>query len=193
MLRSPVAKRLAAATALGLWLSAPIGPATVRAAETPVQAEKSPPGDIPDSQVFVIYAGPGFSMKTPEGWSRKDGSNGAQFFDKYNRIDVTIADATVPPTVDSTKSQEATLVTSLGRAVVVGSVKDVALTGGKAVRIDYTSNSEPNSVTNKQIRLEGVRYLLFKAGKLVTLDMAAPLGADNVDQWALMANSLQIR
>jgi len=48
-------------------------------------------------------------------------------------------------------------------------------------------------VTGKQIRLEDVRFLYFKAGKLVTLDMAAPFGADNVDQWNLMANSVRLQ
>ena len=42
-------------------------------------AEKNPPGDIPDDQVFVAYtsrAG-GYSLKVPEGWARTEkGSEG---------------------------------------------------------------------------------------------------------------------
>jgi hypothetical protein len=63
------------------------------------------------------------------------------------------------------------------------------LPAGNVVLIVYTSNSEPNAVTNRQIRLENNRYLFFKAGKIVTLDLSAPVGADNVDQWKLMAES----
>jgi hypothetical protein len=49
-------------------------------------------------------------------------------------------------------------------------------------------------VTNKQIRLEAVRfYLPGSNGKVAVLDMSAPLGADNVDQWNLMANSLRVK
>lgn len=46
----------------------------------------------------------------------------------------------------------------------VGSVKPVNLLGGPAVRITYTSNSEPNPVTNKQIRLEHERFIFPKHG-----------------------------
>ena len=193
MFRTPFAQRFGVAALLGLLVLVPTGLTSVQAAETAVQAERNPPGDIPDSQAFVVYSGPGLSMKIPEGWSRKDETNGAIFSDKYNRVEVTIADAKSPPTLDSAKAIEAKQLTSGGRAVVVTGIREASLAGGKAVRIEYAANSEPNAVTNKQIRLERVRYLLFKAGKLVTLDMAAPLGADNVDQWALMANSLQIR
>jgi hypothetical protein len=193
MFRSAFTQRLGAITVLGALFLAPTGLTAACAAEVAVQAEKNPPGDIPDSQVFIVYAGPGFTIKIPEGWSRQDESNGAKFFDKYNLIEVTIADAKSPPTIVSVKANEAKQLTSAGRAVEIGGVKEASLAGGKAVRIDYAANSEPNAVTNKQIRLERVRYLLFRTGKLVTLDMAAPLGADNVDQWALMSNSLQIR
>jgi hypothetical protein len=80
-----------------------------------------------------------------------------------------------------------------GHAVKVTAVKDVKLAAGPAVRISYVSNSTPNPVTNKQIRLEHERFILVKDGKMVTLDLAAPAGADNVDQWQLISNSLQWR
>lgn len=163
------------------------------AAEAPVQAEKNPPGDIPDSQVFIDYSSPeGFSAKVPEGWSRTDHAHGALFFDKYNRLDLSVAPATQAPTPASVKAGEAAKLQATGHAVTINSIKPITLKGGPAVVIDYSANSEPNAVTNKQIRLEEVRYLLFKNGKLVTLDMAAPLGADNVDQWNLMSNSVRI-
>ena len=63
------------------------------------------------------------------------------------------------------------------------------LPAGNVVLIAYTSNSEPNIVTGKQIRLENNRYLFFYAGRLVTLDLSAPVGADNVDPWRTITNS----
>ena len=161
-------------------------------AEQVVPSEKNPPGDIPDSQVFVDYAGPGFSMKVPEGWSRSDQTDGAVFSDKYNRISVTAAPAQAAPSVTSITSGEAKALAA-GRAVKLGPIKAVKLDGGSAIRLDYTANSEPNAVTNKQIRLEAVRFYLFGKARLVVLDMSAPSGADNVDQWNLMANSLRIQ
>ena len=68
---------------------------------------------------------------------------------------------------------------SLDRAVKVSGVNGVKLDGGQAIKIDYAINSDPNPVTNKPIRLEDVRYLIFNHGTLVALDMAAPDGADN--------------
>ena len=161
-------------------------------AENAVAVEKNPPGDIPDTQVFVAYNGSGFSMKVPEGWSRTDQPTGARFTDKYNIIVARVDDAVTAPTISSADATDVGSLKAGGRAVKIADVKQVKLEGGEAIRIDYSANSEPNAVTGKQIRLEGVRFLLFKAGRLVTLDMAAPYGADNVDQWNLMSNSVRI-
>lgn len=162
-------------------------------AEAPVAAEKSPPGDIPDTQVFIVYrSAAGFSMKVPEGWSRTDRPDGAVFADKYDTVDVSVAPVGQEPTVTSVKAHEAQALAAAGHAVTIASIKAIKLAGGQAVEIDYTANSDPNAVTGKQIRLERVRYLIAGKGKLVTLDMAAPKGADNVDQWKLMSNSVRI-
>jgi hypothetical protein len=45
--------------------------------------------------------------------------------------------------------------------------------------------------TNKQVRLENNRYLYFNNGKLATLTLSAPVGADNVDQWLRIARSFK--
>jgi hypothetical protein len=167
-----------------------IGPATAQ--ETAVAPEKNPPGDIPDNQVFVQYTSPsGFSIKVPEGWSRVDRPDGARFSDKYNIIDLAVSKPDQPPNAASAKARDAAELKNAGRAVEIKSVKDVKLKSGPAVLISYASNSDPSPVTNKQIRLEHERYLMFRNGKLVSLDLFAPLGADNVDQWKLMSNSFQ--
>jgi hypothetical protein len=67
----------------------------------------------------------------------------------------------------------------------------VPLPAGPVVQLDYTSNSEPDPVTSKQVRLENNAYLFYKNGKLATLTLWAPLGADNVDQWQQMAQSFR--
>lgn len=89
------------------------------------------------------------------------------------------------------KTRQAAELQKGGHAVEIKLVKDVKLKSGPAVLISYTSNSDPNPVTNKQIRIEHDRYLMFKNGTLVSLDLSAPFGADNVDQWRLMSNSFQ--
>jgi hypothetical protein len=162
------------------------------AAEKPVAVERNPPGDIPDTQVFVTYESPlGFVIRIPEGWSRTDDAKSVRFSDKYNTVEIVISPLATAPTAESVKASQALELEKSDRAVKVTKVKEVKVKGGSAVVVSYTSNSEPNPVTNKQIRLEHDRYFFYKGGKLGTLDMMAPQGADNVDDWSLMANSFR--
>lgn len=162
------------------------------AAEKAVQAEKNPPGDIPDTQIFIDYTTPqGFKMKVPEGWARSDRADGASFVDKLDGVIISVSTAVAAPTAESVKANEVPNLKAAGRAVMVTSVETVKLPAGPAIRIVYMSNSEPNAVTNKQVRLENERYLYFKDGQLVTLELYAPKGADNVDQWQLMSKSFR--
>ncbi len=181
---------------LGTMLATTLGPAValaqagntpIPAQEQPVAPETNPPGDIPDTQVFVTYRSPlGFAVQVPEGWARADLKSGVRFADKYDSVEVSIADAAAP-TVQSVADTELAALKKNGRAVRVKDVKKVQLPAGPAVLIEYSSNSLPNPVTSKQIRLENDRYILAKDGKVATLDLAAPFGADNVDQWRFMA------
>jgi hypothetical protein len=62
-----------------------------------VKAEKNPPGDIPDDQVFITYASPlGFALKVPEGWARIDRADGVIFADKYGKIEVALTTGDLP-------------------------------------------------------------------------------------------------
>jgi len=162
------------------------------AAEAVLPAERNPPGDIPDSQVFIDYAGPsGIHVKVPEGWARRDLADGASFTDKYDGVVVTVADAQAMPSIASVKSHEVQDLKTRGHAVRIGQIKAVKLPAGEAIRIVYTSNSEPNPVTGKQVRLDNERFLFFRNGKLARLELFAPKGADNVDQWHLMSRSFR--
>jgi hypothetical protein len=166
--------------------------ATVWAQEQPIAPETNPPGDIPDSQVFITYTSPlGFSLKVPEGWARSDRADGARFADKYDSVDLSVLAASSAPTVKTVRASDAVALVKTGRAVKIANIKSMKLPAGNVVLIAYTSNSEPNIVTGKQIRLDNNRYLFFYAGQLVTLDLSAPVGADNVDQWKLMAESFR--
>jgi hypothetical protein len=183
-----------AATAFAIILCLALAGAALPtlAAEQPVAAEKNPPGDIPDTQVFIDYAAPqGFALKVPEGWARTDRADGASFVDKLDGVVVTVSKADAAPTAASAKAAYVPELEKAERAVKVTAVKLASLPAGKAVRIVYTSNSEPNAVTSRQVRLENERYLFFKDGKLVTLEFYAPKGADNVDQWQLMSKSFR--
>ena len=192
MLRMAVVSSTLALMAIATAAAVPASGAS--AAEKPVAAEKNPPGDIPDSQVFIDYTSKdGYALKVPEGWARTDLATGASFVDKLDGVVVTRSDATQPPTVDSVRKDYLPVLQKEERAVQIGGVKAVKLPAGNAIRIAYSSNSVPNQVTNKQVRLENQRFLYFKDSKLVALELYAPFGADNVDQWKLMSESFQWR
>lgn len=190
---SVISMRIISATALVAAIATtPLGSLTAPSAhaETAVPAEKNPPGDIPDSQVFIDYTSKfGFTVKVPEGWARSDKSDGASFVDKLDGVIVTAADTKQRPDVATVKAEYVDELRKSSRAVKISAVKAVKLPSGEAIRIVYTSNSEPNAVTTKQVRLENERYLFYRNGKLVTLELYAPKGADNADQWRLMSRS----
>ncbi len=164
---------------------------SVAGTEVPVTPEVSPPGDIPDSQVFITYKSPqGFSFKVPEGWARKDGADTTSFQGKYDVVAATITQISQPLDVSYANKTLAPDIQK-GRAVTLGKISLVKLPGGAAIKIAYSENSEPNAVTGKQIRMESERYYFTKDGKLVSLYLSAPLGSDNVDQWNLMSASFR--
>jgi hypothetical protein len=162
--------------------------------EQPLAPETSPAGDIPDNQVFVAYASPtgGYQLQVPEGWARTDQGSDVRFVSKLDGVQVAVTNASSVPTAATLQANPA-LVQGFGRAVQVIKVQDVQLPAGPAVLVDFASNSDPDPVTAKQVRLENNTYLIAKNGKLATLTLWAPQGADNVDQWQQMAQSFTWR
>ena len=65
--------------------------------------------------------------------------------------------------------------------------------GRTGVHIVYRRNSAPDSVTNKVYRDEVEEYDVFADGRLVRMDLYGPVGADNVDAYRTMSQSLRIR
>jgi hypothetical protein len=161
--------------------------------EEAVTPEKNPPGDIPDSQVFVKYTSNdgGYELQGPEGWARTIGVSTVQFINKFDGMRVDVSNVSYSISTNTITQNVVPSLVKNGRAVTVISVKDVKLKGGLAVEVSFTSNSEPDSVTNKQVRLENKSYYFINIGKLATLTVWAPQGADNVDQWNLISNSFK--
>ena len=180
--------RLNRRTALALFVLPLLGHPVL--AETALAPEKNPPGDIPDTQAFVTYTSDqGYSLQVPEGWARSGSGTSVSFVSKLDGVSVATSPLTTAPTLDWVKQTYLPDLIAKGRAVKISEVSAEKLPAGAAFKIAYTANSEPNTVTNKQIRLEANRYLFFHVGTLAVLDLYAPQGADNVDQWQLMSRS----
>ncbi|TMK37697.1 MAG: hypothetical protein E6G58_00910 [Actinobacteria bacterium] len=160
--------------------------------ESPVPVESNPPGDIPDNTVFVPYhsAKGGWTVTVPEGWSRTTTGTTVTFTDKLNTVQVDARPGT-SVTLASAKKTDVPALARNSRAFKLTSVTEVTLPAGPAVLITYQANSDPNAVTGKQYRLDVLRYELFHAGTRTTLTLLSPVGADNVDPWRIVTQSLK--
>ncbi|GAC1487743.1 MAG: lipoprotein [Ktedonobacteraceae bacterium] len=170
--------------------------ASPNSTEQPVAAINSTlagANDIPDTQTFVTYSSSlgGYSLNVPEGWARTTNAADVNYVFNLDGLQVAITKTTTAPTSDSVRTNQAVTLQQTGKAVRDVKVSDVQLPGGPAVLIVYTSNSDPNPVTGKQVRLENNSYLYYKNGMLATLTLWAPVGADNVDQWARISHSFK--
>ncbi len=161
--------------------------------EKPAPIVRGAGGDIPDSQAFIDYASPrgDYSLKAPEGWGRVGGESDITFADKFNGLKVELRDFAGTLTIDGATSSIVPEIVKAGRAVTVKSIASLGRKGGQAIVVTYESNSDPNPVTNRQIRLEDKAYLFLEKGKLAIVTVWAPWGADNVDQWNLISDSFR--
>lgn len=189
---------LVAALAAGLPAALPaaatlaaLAPAGARA-EMALPPAKNPPGDIPDNQVFIHYSDQGvYSLKIPEGWSRAGKADAVRFSAKFDAVGVTLSKAPAQAGLSWVKSSYVPQMKKDLRAPQIIGVHERKLPAGTAYEIVYRANSDPNPVTNKRVRLEGNRYLFIHGGRLAALDLTAPQGADNVDQWRAISRSFR--
>jgi len=146
-------------------------------APNPNAAENSPPGDIPDNQAFVRYMHADYSVKVPEGWARSARGGAVTFTDKLNSIRLQEVPAAAPLTLREARND--------GRATVV------TRPAGHAVRITYLAAAPANSVTGKAGTDAVERYVFFHKGRELVVTLSGPKGADNVDPWRIVTDSVR--
>jgi hypothetical protein len=145
-------------------------------------------GDIPDSQAFVAYeSSGGYSIKVPEGWARSTDGAATVFTDKFNAISIETTPASTAPTVDSVKTDMASIAAS-GKGYATGKVTAVVRKAGPVILATYTQDSAPNPVTSKAIRLDVERYVFWKAGNAAVVTLSSAAGSDNVDPWMIVTD-----
>lgn len=101
--------------------------------------------------------------------------------------------ASKAPTTSSAKSADVPRLQSSIPAFELRNISGVTVPGGQGVRIVFRRNSDPDQVTGKVYRDEVEEYLVYKAGRLVRMDLYGPVGGDNVDAYRTMSQSLTIR
>ncbi|MEO7350637.1 MAG: hypothetical protein ABIR34_02455 [Marmoricola sp.] len=161
----------------------------------PVPVENNPPGDIPDNLAFVKYVNQpgGYSFTHPEGWAQTGSGVRVRFTDKLNGVTADSRRATQAPTVSSARSTEVPHLQASAPAFQLRNVNPVSVPGGRGVHIVFRRNSDPDPVTGRVYRDEVEEYLVFNAGRLIRMDLYGPVGADNVDAYRTMSQSLTIR
>jgi hypothetical protein len=172
----------------------PATAATTASGADPNAPEVVEPGDIPDNQVFIAFTAPdgSFSLKVPEGWARTQQGAGVTFTDKYNTIAITSGPAAAPPTPASVTATGLVDVASDPTFKLVD-VQPVTRPAGTGVVATYEIGSAPNPVTGKKALLAVERYVFGHDGTEIVLTLSGAKGADNVDPWKTVTESLTWR
>ena len=182
----------AATTSPPAAATSPPAGTTAAPAVNPNAPEVSPSGDIPDNQAYVRYQvpGAGYSVKVPEGWARTAGAGVVTFTDKLNAIRLESGAPATAPDVASVTAKD---LPALARSVPgyqAGDVTSVTRSAGPAVRITYLADSPKDAVTGKSHTDAVERYVFSHKGRTAVLTLSGPKGADNVDPWMIVTDSV---
>jgi hypothetical protein len=152
------------------------------------EANATAAGDIPDNQVFLVFrnSAAAYTIKYPEGWAQQGTGNRVTFRDKNNIVRVIVGAAATPT--------KASVLADLGRLSGVQSrtaPQAMTIAGKPAFKVVYSTESAPNTVTGKRLKLVVDRYYLWQAGRRAVVDLGTPEGVDNVDAYRLMIESFR--
>jgi hypothetical protein len=165
-------------------------PASTGPGALQAEANSAAAGDIPDNQVFLAFANHAarYSMKYPEGWAQQGNADQVTFRDKNNIVRIVIGREAVP-----TRASVRADVAHLGSAKVESPPQALTISGRPAFKVVYSTESAPNAVTGKRVKLVVDRYYLWKGGRRAVVDLGTPVGVDNVDAYRLMIESFRWR
>lgn len=171
-------------------------PAASAPASSPAPAaagtESPPPGDIPDTTVYVAYrpASGQYEVKVPEGWARTVTPGAVSFTDKLNSITVTTIRAAAP-TPASARATEVPRIQGSAQHFALAGIAAVSRSAGPAVMIRYSADSQPDPVTGKVYTNAVERYEFYRNGTEAIVTLSGPAGADNVDPWRKVTDSFR--
>jgi hypothetical protein len=192
-----VAAAMTAAAAVlggcGTSETAPPGSVTLSSSVTPGAPENSPAGDIPDNQAFVAFTPPDglFTVSVPEGWARTTDGDATTFTDKLNTVRIQTRPRAIAPNTQSVGVDELPGIAASTPGYRPGTVSTVQRAAGPVMLITYQGTSPPNPVTGKTQSDAIERYEYWRGGHEVILTLSGPTGADNVDPWRTITDSLR--
>jgi hypothetical protein len=169
------------------------GASTPSAASGTAAPENNSAGDIPDTQVFVPFtpATKLFTVSVPEGWAQTTDGVATVFTDKLNAVRIEMRPAPVPLTPGTIRQQELPAVESSSPGYRFGAISVVQRKSGPVFLVTYQATSPPNEVTGKSGVDAVERYEFWRDGHEAIVTLSGPLGADNVDPWRTITDSVQ--
>jgi hypothetical protein len=179
----------------GTSATAPSGSGASSSTVTAPAPETNPAGDIPDNQAFVPFTPPGgvFTVSVPEGWARTTDGAATIFTDKANTVRIEAYALAAAPSTESVSVDELPIIASSTPGYRSGTVTAVPRKAGQVMLITYQGTAPPNPVTGKTGTDAIERYEFWRDGREVVLTLSGPPGADNVDPWRTITDSLQWR
>jgi hypothetical protein len=175
--------------------TAPSGSGAGSSTLTAPAPENNPAGDIPDNQAYVPFTPPGglFTVSVPEGWARTTDGAATIFTDKSNIVRIETRPLATAPNTESVSVDELPAIAASTPGYRAGPVSAVPRTAGQVMLITYQGTAPQNPVTGKTGTDAIERYEFWRDGREVVLTLSGPVGADNVDPWRTITDSLQWR
>jgi hypothetical protein len=155
------------------------------------EAASTATGDIPDNQQFLSFKNPqgGYSISYPEGWARSGNGGNVTFRDKSNTITIKVANGSQP--TPASVATELKKETATDPCLTPGKPQATTAGPNQVVKVTYTTEGPQSPVTGKRPTITVDRYVYFKGGKVATVDLATPVGVDNVDAYRMISESFR--
>ena len=155
------------------------------------EAGSTAQGDIPDNQQFLTFKNrsAGYTSSYPQGWARSGNGDQVTFQDKSNTITIKVAPGPrpTPASVTAELKQEA----ATDPCLHAGSPQSTSAGANQVVKVTYTTEGQKSPVTGQRPKITVDRYVYFKGGKVATVDLATPVGVDNVDAYRMISESFR--
>jgi hypothetical protein len=182
-------------TGCGSATNNPPGASTAAIGAETVAPEHNPVGDIPDTQVYVPYSPPSqlFTVSVPEGWAQTNDGSATVFTDKLNAVRIEINPFLDTLTPEVVQREELPAIQAASPGYRFGAISVIQRKAGSVILASYQVASAPSEVTGKSGVDAVERYSYWRDGHEVVLTLSGPAGADNVDPWRTITDSLQWR
>jgi hypothetical protein len=129
-------------------------------------------------------------VSVPEGWARSSKHGVVTFTDNLNSVGIEVVPLRTAPTVATARRTDLPALASSISQYAAGDVSSVNRQSGHAVLITYQQDSAPDPVTGKVVRDQVERYEFWRSGHEAIITLSGPVGADNVDPWRTVTDSV---